>query len=72
MLAIIKVATLKIGEKLRKRLSKVVRENLDAYATSSTDVDRNKLVIDTINTGDARLNRHKLRLIPFAMRQYEE
>ena len=38
VLSDLKVATLKIFEKLRKRLIEVVRTNLDAFAASFTDL----------------------------------
>ncbi len=66
------IAALPIPEELRKRLVEVVREILDAYAASKTDLGRISVVIHTIKTGKARLFRQKLRAIPFARRQYLE
>ena len=66
------LADLQIPEELRKRLIEVVRENLDAFAASPTDLGRTSVVIHTIKTGKARPFRHKLRPIPFARRQYLE
>ena len=72
MLADLKVATLKIPEELRKRLIDVVRENLDAFAASPTDLGRTTVVIHTIKTGEAQPFLHKLRPIPFSRLQYLE
>ena len=72
MLADLKIATLKIPEELRKRLIEVVRENLDAFAASPTDLGRTTVVIHTIKTGEAHPFRHNLRPILFARRQYLE
>ena len=72
VLADFKIATLPISEKLRRRLVQVVRENLDAFGASPTDLGRTSVVIHTIRTGEARPFRHKLRAIPFARRQYLE
>ena len=72
VLADLKVATVKIPEKLRNRLIEVVRENLDAFAASPTDFGRTTVVIHTIKTGKAQPFRYRLRLIPFARRQYLE
>ena len=63
---------LKIPEELQKRLIEVVRENLAAFAASSTDLGRTTVVIHTIKTGKAQPFRHKLRPIHFARRQYLE
>ena len=50
----------------------VVRENLDAFAASPSDLGHTSVVIHTMKTGEARPFRHKLRPIPFARRQYLE
>ena len=72
VLADLKIATLPIPGTLRQRLVEVVRENLDAFAASSTDFGRSLVVVHTIKTGDTRPFRHKLCAIPFARRQYIE
>ena len=68
----LKFATLPTPELLRKPLIELVRENLDAFAASSTDLDKILVVVYTIRTGDERPFRHKLRAIIFARRQYIE
>ena len=50
----------------------MVRENLDAFAASSTNLEINTVMIHIIKTGEALRFRHKLRPIPFARRQYLE
>ena len=65
----LKVAILKINEKLRKRLIKLVRKNLDAFTASSIDFGTNTVVIHMIKTREAQPCRHKLRPIAFARRQ---
>ena len=65
----LKIAALPIPDELCKRLIEVVRENLDAFAASPTDLGRTSIVIHTIKTGEARPFRHKQRAIPFARRQ---
>ena len=72
VLADLRVATLSIPEQVRKQLVEVVKENLDAFAGSPTDLGRTSVVVHTIKTGDAKPFRHKLRPIPFARRQYLE
>ena len=72
MLADLKLAILKIPEELQKRFIDVVCENLDAFAASSTDLGRTTVVIHTIKIGETQPFREKLRLIPFAWRQYLE
>ncbi len=72
VLADLEIAALPFPQKLRKRLVEVVRENLDAFAASPTDLDRTSVVIHTIKIGEAHLFRHKLRAISFARRQYLE
>ena len=71
-MADLKIDTLPISEPLRRRLVEVVRENLDAFVASPTDLGRTSVVKHTIKTGEARLFRYKLRAIPFARRQYLE
>ena len=44
------IAVLLIPEQLRKRQIEVVRENLDAFAASPTDLVRTSVVIHTIKT----------------------
>lgn len=51
---------------------KIVKRNLDAFAASVNDMGRTTVITHTIKTGDAKPLRHKLRLIPFAHRQYIE
>ena len=72
MLADFKIAAFPIPDKLCKRLNEVVRENLDAFAASPTDLGLTLVVIQTIKTGEARPFKHNLRGIPFARRQYLE
>ena len=64
------VATLKIPDKLYKRLIEVVLENFDVFASTFTDLRRTFMVIHTINTGDKRPFCHKICPISFARRQY--
>ena len=45
------IAALPIPEELCKRLIEVVREYLDAFAASPTDLGRTSVVIHTIKTG---------------------
>ena len=54
VLADLKIAVLPIPDELRKCLIEVVRENLDAFAASPTDLGRTSVVIHTIKTGEAR------------------
>ena len=72
MLADLRVSTLPIPEQMRKRLVEVYKKNFDAFAASLTDFGRTLVVVHTINTTAAKPFRHKLRLIPFAQRQYFE
>ena len=72
VLADLKIAVFPIPDELSKRLIEVVRENLDAFAASPTDIGRTSVVIHTIKTGEARPFRQKLRAIPFARRKYLE
>ena len=72
VLSDLKIAARPIPDKLRKRLIEVVRENLDAFAASPTNLGRTSVFIHTIKCGDTRDFRHKLRAIPFARRQYLE
>ena len=69
MFADLKIATFAIPETLRKRL---IRDNLEAFAGSPTNLGRTSVVLHSINTDEAKLVRHKLRPIPFARRQYLE
>ena len=72
MLAELRVSGLPVSEVLRRRLVEVVRENIDAFAATPTDLGRTSVVIHTIKTGHARPFKHKVRPIPFARRQYLE
>ena len=72
VLSDLKIAVYPIPDELRKRLIEVVRENLDAFAASPTDLGRNSAVIHTIITGEECFFRHKLRAIPFARQAYLE
>ena len=72
VLADLRVATLLIPEQIRKRLVEVVTENLNAFTASPTDLGRTSVVVHTIKTGSAKPFRHKLRPVPFAIRQYLE
>ena len=69
-LADLRVAILPIPEQVRKRLVEVVKENLNAFAASLTDLGHTSVVVHTIKTGNAKPFRHKLRPVPFAIRQY--
>ena len=68
----LRVATLPIPEQVRKRLVEVVKENLNAFAASPTDLGRTSVVVHTIKTGNAKPFRQKLRPVPFAIRHYLE
>ena len=72
MLADLKITVRPIPDELCKRLIEVVRENLDAFAASPTDLGRTSVVIHTIKTGKVRPFKHMLRTIPFARRKYLE
>ena len=72
VLADLRVASLPIEERTKQRLINVVKNNLDAFAASPTDLGRTSVVVHTIKTGEARPFRHKLRPIPFARRQFLE
>ena len=72
VLAELKVSSLTVSELLRRRLVDVVRENIDAFAATPTDLGRTSVVIHTIKTSDAKPCKHKLRAIPFVRRQYLE
>ena len=50
----------------------VLRENIDAFAETPTDLRKTSMVIHTIKTGDAKPFKHRLRLISFARRQHLE
>ena len=45
-----------------------VRENIDAFAATPTDLGRTSMVIHIIKTGDAKPFKHRLRPIPFFAR----
>ena len=72
VLADLRVATLPIPEQVRKRLVEIDKANLNAFAASPTDLGRTSVVVHTIMTGNAKPFRHKLRPVPFAIRQYLE
>ena len=72
MLAELRASGLPVSEVLRRRLVEVVRENVDAFAATPTDLGRTSVVIHTIKTRDSKPFKHKLRPIPFARRQYLE
>ena len=63
----LRVSTLLILEKVRKRLMEVVKENIKAFAASLTDFWRTSVMVHTIKTGNAKPFRHKLRQVPFAI-----
>lgn len=62
----LKVSSLPVSELLRRRLADVVRENINAFAATPTNLGRTSVVIHTIKTYDAKPFKHKLRLIPIA------
>ena len=66
MLAELGVSGRPVSEELRRRLLEVVRENIDAFAATPTDLGKTAMVIHTITTGDAKPFKHRLRPIPFA------
>ena len=72
VLADLRVATLPILEQVRKRLVEVVKENINAFAATPTDLGRTSVVVHTIKTGIDKLFGHKLRPVPFVIRQYLE
>ena len=72
VLAELKVSGLPVSEALRRRLVDVVRENIDAFAATPTDLGKTSVVIHTIRTSDAKPFKHKMRPIPFALRQHLE
>ena len=72
MLAGLRVSTLPIPEQVRKKLIEVVKENLDAFAASPVNLGRTSVVVYIQSRRAAKPFRHKLRLIPFARRQYLE
>ena len=63
---------LPVLEELRRRLVEVVWKNIDGFAATFTDLGRTSMVIHTIQTGDAKPVKHRLRPIPFARRQHLE
>ena len=72
VLANLEIASLLISESLHRRLICVVRDNLDTFAASPTDLGRTSVVVHTIKTGDANPFCHKFSAVPFAPRQYLE
>ena len=50
----------------------MVKENLHAIAALATDLGRTSVVVHTIKTVNAKPFRHKLRPVPFAIRQHLE
>ena len=72
VLAELKVSSLPVSEELRRRLVDVVRENINAFAETPTDLGNTPVVIHTIRTSDAKPIKHKLRPIFFALRQHLE
>ena len=66
------VSSLPVFEVLRRRLVDVVRENIDAFAATPTDLGKTSVIIHTVRTSDAKPFKHKLRPIPFALRQHLE
>ena len=48
----------------------MVRENIDPFAVTLTDLWKTSVVINTIRTSDAKHFKHKLRPIPFAILQH--
>ena len=72
VLAELKVSSLPVSEVLRRRLVDMVRENIDAFAATSTDLGKTSVVIHTIQTSEAKPFKHKLRPIPFPLRQHIE
>ena len=60
VLAELKVSSLPLAEVLRRRLVDVVRKNIDAFASTSTDFGKTLVVIHTIRTSDAKPFKHKL------------
>ena len=72
VLADLRVSTLPIFDQVRKRLLEVVKENLNAFAASPTDLGRTSVVVHIIKTGNAKPFLHKLRLVPLTIRQYLE
>ena len=72
VLAELKVSSLPISEVLRRRLFDVVRENIDAFAETPTDLGKTSVVIHTIRTSAAKPFKHKLRPIILALRQQLE
>ena len=72
VLAELKVSSLPVSEVLRRRLVDVVRENIDTFAATPTDLRKTSVVIHTIRTSDDKPFKHKLRPIPIALRQHLE
>ena len=72
VLSELKVSSFPVSKVLRRRLFDVVQENIDAFAATHTDFRKTSMMIHTIRTSDAKPFKHKLRPIPFALRQHLE
>ena len=57
---------------MRKQLTEIVRQHLDAFAATPTDLGRTSVITHSIKTGEARPFRHKLRPVPLSQREYLE
>ena len=68
MFSDLRKARLPNEELTKERLNNVVKNHLDAFSDSTTDLGRTSLVVLTIKTGEARPFRHTMRTIPFAWR----
>ena len=68
----LRVATLPIEENVRRQLIEIVRQQLDAFAATPTDLGRTSVIVHSIKTGEAQPFRHKLRAVPFAQREFME
>ena len=68
----LKVATLPVGQDVRKQLIEIVQQQLDAFAATPTDLGRTSVISHKIKTGEAQPFRHKLRAVPFAQREFLE
>ena len=72
MLLELKVATLPVGQDVRKQLIEIVQQQLDAFAATPTDLGRTSVISHKIKTGEAQPFRHKLRAVPVAQRDFLE
>ena len=72
MLLELRVAALPIDENVRLQFIEIVRQQLDAFAVTPTDLCQTSVIVYSIKTEEAQPFRHKLRAVPFAQRDFLE